>query len=198
LNRLIAVTALLLAAAPAFALDEFNARVGGGKSMTSWHGQASFRTIEFEVTGRSRLVERWLPKARVGASVAYHDIRQPRSWFGYLYGDPNDSVRGESAYLFVRQGWRAQQRVRPYVELGTGPMWSNRRVPAATSRLNFNSQIGLGVNLFSERRPLNIVYRFAHISNLMFGDNNPGQGPRNPGWNVSSLLIGTRVRTFRR
>lgn len=193
--RVLLVLIVAAASPPAHALDEFNARIGGGKSMTSSHGQASFRTIEFEVVGRSQFVERWLPKTRVGASVAYHDIRQPQSWFGNQFGDGNDSVRGESAFLFLRREWRSQQRVRPYLEVGTGPMWSNRRVPAATSRLNFNSQLGAGVSLFSER-PVHIVYRFSHISNLMFGDGN-GYGPRNPGWNVSSLLIGTRLRRLR-
>jgi hypothetical protein len=183
--------------APAVALDEFNARVGGGKTMTSWHGQATFRTIEFEVVGHSRLVERFLSKTRVGASVAYHAIRQPQSWFGYRDGDPHDSVRGESAFLFLRREWRQQARVRPYLELGTGPMWSNRRVPAATSRLNFNSQLGIGATFNEGSHPIHIVYRFSHISNLMFGDSNPGQGPRNPGWNLSSLLIGTRIKSFR-
>ena len=196
--RIVLAFSLTLFAAPLLALDELNARIGAGKSMTSWHGQATFKTIEFEVVGRSRLVDRWLRNTRVGASVAYHDIRQPRSWFGYQFGDPNDSVRGESAFVFLRREWRQQDAVRPYVELGTGPMWSNRRVPAATSRLNFNSQLGVGATFFAGKRPIHVVYRFSHISNLMFGDNNPGQGPRNPGWNLSSLLIGTRLKSLGR
>jgi len=193
---------LLLAAfsLPAFASDfqstELNIKAGAGESLTSWHGQASFRSIEFELLGRSRFVARHIPKTEVGLSLMYSDIRQPRSWFGHQYGDPDDNVRGENAFLFVRRGWREAASVRPYVELGTGPMWSNRRVPAATSRLNFNSQLGIGVRLLADAHPVFVVYRFSHISNLAFGDQNPGHPKRNPGWNVNTILVGTRLHKF--
>lgn len=181
-------------ASPAAAFDftprQFTIYGGGGKSVTTPHGQASFRTLQFELLGDWRLVTRWIPKAMAGVSVSYHDIRQARSWFGYTYGDPNDSVRGESAYFFVRRAWRQQKTTQPYLEIGTGPMWSNRRVPAATSRFNFNSQLGLGTILFADRHPLYVVVRLGHISNGTFAG-------RNPGWNVTSLLAGTRVHKFR-
>jgi hypothetical protein len=185
---------------PIFASDfqsaEINVRAGAGESLTSWHGQASFRSIEFELLGRSQFVARYIPKSEVGLSLMYSDIRQPRSWFGHQYGDPDDNVRGENAFLFIRRGWRESASVRPYVELGTGPMWSNRRVPAATSRLNFNSQVGLGLRLLADTHPIFLVYRFSHISNLAFGDQNPGHAKRNPGWNVNTILVGTRLHKF--
>jgi hypothetical protein len=179
-----------------FQPTELNVKAGAGESLTSWHGQASFRSIEFELLGRSRFVARYIRKSEVGLSLMYSDIRQPRSWFGHEFGDPDDDVRGENAFLFVRRGWREGARVQPYVELGTGPMWSNRRVPAATSRLNFNSQLGIGLRLFADSHPIFVVYRFSHISNLAFGDQNPGHAKRNPGWNVNTVLVGTRLHKF--
>ena len=81
-----------------------------------------------------RYIERYLPDARAGVDIDYADVRQPRSWFGYTYGDPDDSVRAEWAHFFVRNYWRTSSTtLRPYVDIGTGPMWSNRRIPAATS-----------------------------------------------------------------
>ncbi len=153
----------------------------------NFHGHSIFRSIHFEVTGQSRLARRWL-HSDAGASISYSDIHQARSWFGYRYGDPDDWVRAVSTFFFVRRHWRHVA----YMELGTGPMWSNRRVPAATSRLNFNSQVGFGAILFPHfRTPLCIGYRFSHISNGGFTG-------RNPGLNVHSVLVGTRVMAFRR
>ena len=114
----------------------------------SWHGHSVFRSIQFEWIARSSRVERRIAHTTVGASLSYHDIRQARSWFGYSYGDPDDSVRGYSSFFFVRHHWRDNARhVQPFVELGTGPMWSNRRVPAATSRFNMDSQLGVDLRL---------------------------------------------------
>lgn len=192
------VIASTTASAADFQASEFNIYGGSGKSLTSWHGQASFRQLQFEVLGQSRWITRHVPKLELGASLTYSDIRQPRSWFGYRYGDGDDSVRAEWAYLFLRRTFRDTSSVEPYIELGSGPMWSNRRVPAATSRFNFHSQLGVGARLFAtSSHPLYVVYRFSHISNLVFGPRNPGMGKRNPGWDVNSVLIGTRVRAFR-
>lgn len=177
---------------------ELNVFVGAGRSLTSWHGSSSYRQVEFQFVGRPRFVARFLPRTDAGVSLAYSDIRQPRSWFGSLYGDPNDSVRGEWTYLFLRHGWRENAATQPYVELGSGPMWSNRRVPAATSRFNFHSQLGIGTRLFATSHPVFVVYRFSHISNLLFGPHNPGAHKRNPGWDVNTIMIGTRLHAFHR
>ncbi len=180
---------VLLISSPLLAGD-FNVYVGNAKSETNRHGQSRFRLISFEMTGRPALLERFLPNARAGVDIDYADVRQPRSWFGYTYGDPDDSVRAEWAHFFVRQYWHTPvTSIRPYVDLGTGPMWSNRRIPAATSKLNFNSQLGLGVALFPESRtPVYVGYRFFHISN-------GGLTGRNPGLNVNGFFVGTRVRS---
>ena len=173
-----------------FRARDFAIFVGGGKSVTTWHGQASFRSIQFEIAGDSLFVQRWIPGATAGASITYHDIRQARSWFGYTYGDPNDSVRAESASVFVRRAWKTKRGAQPFVDIGSGPMWSNRRVPAATSRFNFYSQLGIGADFLAQRHPVYVVLRLSHISNLHIGS-------RNPGVNLTSLMIGTRVRRLR-
>jgi hypothetical protein len=184
------VVLLLLLSSSAFA-GNFNIYLGDAKSETNRHGQSRFRTISFELTGRPRLLRylaRYLPDARAGVDLDYADVRQPRSWFGYTYGDPDDSVRAEWAHFFLRNYWRTSSNtLRPYVDIGTGPMWSNRRIPAATSKGNFNSQLGIGVVIFpNARMPLYAGYRFFHISNA-------GITGRNPGLNVNGLFIGTRV-----
>jgi hypothetical protein len=165
---------------------------GAGQNPSNLHGHSFFRTVTFELTfSPPRLMQRLrLRDTEVGAAVSYHDIRQPRSWFGHTFGDPDDSVRGESLYLFARHVWRPRGDVRPFVDLGTGPMWSNRRVPAATSRLNFNSQLGVGATLFANSRwPLMAGYRFAHISN-------GGLTGRNPGLDVHMVFVGTTLKKW--
>jgi lipid A 3-O-deacylase PagL len=181
---------MLFAASPLFAQEPpVNARatnlyLGFAKSQPNWHGQATFRSISMEWAGFApRLLTNHLPNTRAGISLTYSDVVQPRSWFGHRYGDPDDHVRAEWALFFARHYWRRDARVSPMLDLGTGPMWSNRRVPAATYRLNFHSQLGLGATVGSR---LQVLYRFSHISNGEFG-------PRNPGWNVHALWIGMRM-----
>src|SRR5260221_7979373 len=168
------VAALPVAAATPTAFILF---ATSGSNLDNVHGHSSFRTISFELTiAEPRRLQRWrrLRDTEVGGAVSYHDIRQPRSWFGHRFGDPDDSVRGESLFVFARHHWPLPRDIQPFIDLGTGPMWSNRRVPAATSRLNANSQMGAGVTLFaSSRWPIIAGYRFSHISNGGFTGRNP-------------------------
>ena len=197
-RKLFCCIAIILWASPVLATPkprEFNLYLSNASSETNRHGQSRFHTISFELVSTPRLIDRylshWLPNARTGVDIDYADVRQPRSWFGHTYGDPDDSVRAEWAHFFVRQYWRtSSSSLRPYVDIGTGPMWSNRRIPAATSKLNFNSQLGLGVVLFpNARMPLYAGYRFHHISN-------GGLTGRNPGLNVNGFFIGTNLRRY--
>lgn len=198
------VAVATLAAVPLFAATspvprDFNVFLSGGKSMPNWHGQSTFRSITFELTGapphffeRLHLSEH-LPNTAAGVAVTYSDVHQPRSWFGHKYENTDDWVRAETATMFLRHQWRSQSEgARPYLDIGTGPMWSNRRVPAATSRINFDSRftVGLSIPMRSDR-PLMLAYRFSHISNGVFAKHNPGL-------NVHTLLIGTRVSRLRR
>jgi hypothetical protein len=180
----------LLLVTPVFAQAhrEINIYLSHATSESNLHGTSRFRAISFELLTHQRIVDRYLPNARAGVDLSYADVRQPRSWFGHTYGDPDDSVRAEWAHFFVRKYWRASSSgLRPYVDIGTGPMFSNRRIPAATSKINFNSQLGVGVMLFpNARTPMYAGYRFSHISN-------GGLTSRNPGLNVNGFFVGARL-----
>lgn len=170
-----------------FVPREFNIYLSGGKNSINVHGNSRFRTLHFEVAGQSAHVNRWIPRADIGAAISYHAIRQPSNFFGRQYGDSDQWAHALSTFFFVRRRWRETASTQPYLEVGTGPMYSNRPVPAATSRLNFDSQLGFGAVLFSQSRvPLHIGYRFAHISNGLFH-------ARNPGLNTHSAIIGVRL-----
>lgn len=186
--------ALLVALPVAAATPEAaNVYFSAGHNPSNLHGSSDFRSLTFEMTFDEPLLQRWahLHGTEAGTAISYHQIHQPRSWFGHTYGDPDDAVRGESLFFFVRHHWRATADVQPFVDLGTGPMWANRRVPAATSRFNFDSQLGVGVTLFATSRwPLLAGYRFEHISNGGFTG-------RNPGLDVHTVFLGTTIRRWR-
>src|SRR5205085_7046724 len=177
--KAVVVMAMLLST-PAVQAGDFAPRVinmqfSGGQNPLNRHGRSVFRTVHFEVTGNSKTLSRWIPNTDTGIAVSYSKVRQARSWFGYTYGDPNDHVRAETAFVFMRHQWRTFASAKPYFEIGTGPMWANRRVPAATSRFNFSSQAGFGLTINPDsNRPWMIGYRFSHISNGGTAERNPG------------------------
>ena len=179
---------LLLVSVPASAqlFDRYSVQASGGKSTTNWHGQATVQALNIEM-GRAL----W-PHTELAFVVSPMNVRQPRSWFGNTYGDGEENVRAINGSLLIRRRFREDgQRVSYYVEAGTGPMWAQKRVPAATSRFNFLSQAGAGMVILPQNRVSMVIgYRFGHISN-------GGYAPRNPGLNVSSLVIGTRIRISR-
>lgn len=189
-----AVVTVLLFGAPAGAIDvkpqEINILAGAGRSLTNWHGASRFTSLQLEMLSRSAFLDRHLANSELVTSLTYNKVRQPRSWFGYRDGDPDDSVRAESFVVAARKNWRTSSAVGLFAELGTGPMWSNRRVPAATSRLNLDSQLAFGMNIHAAGTPLYVIYRFSHISN-------GGISKRNPGLQVNSFAIGTRAFQFR-
>lgn len=158
----------------------------GGKSVTTWHGQMDLQALNVE------LAHPLSPRLDVAFGFAAVNLWQPRSWFGNQFGDGNESVRGLAASVLVRRNFFTDaRRLHAYVEGGTGPMVAEERVPASTSRFNFISQGGAGVVVAPRSRlPLVVGYRFLHISN-------GGYSPRNPGLNVSSLIVGFRVRSAR-
>jgi hypothetical protein len=171
-------------AAPLFGPPErINVYLASGRSIQSMHGQANVDSLQIE------LARSWSPRTEVGLILAPMNVQEPRSWFGNHYGDPDETARGASLSPMIRRRiFRQSESYEPFVELSTGPMWTTRRVPAATSRFNFITQAGIGTVLFPRQRMAIIVgYRFAHISNA-------GLAPRNPGLNVHTLLIGTRFR----
>ncbi|MGZ8853392.1 MAG: hypothetical protein ACXW2X_08345, partial [Thermoanaerobaculia bacterium] len=155
--RVVTLLALLLPI-PAQALPlqfvprTLNLYFSAGENPMNSRGHSVFRTLHLEMAGRSNLLPKRLRNAEVGAVVAYSAVRQARSWFGYTYGDPDDSVRAETLSAFIRKDFGTSSVVRPYADIGTGLMLSNRRIPAATSRLNVDSQLSLGVIAFPKSR----------------------------------------------
>lgn len=176
--------ALLSLPLSAQTFDRFSVHAAGGKSLKTWHGQATIESLNIEI-GRALN-----PRTEIAFVFAPMYIRQPQSWFGDQFGDGDENVSAVSGSLLMRRRFReSSDRAALYLEASTGPMWAERRVPAATSRFNFISQFGAGVELWPQSRtPIVLGYRFGHISN-------GGYAPRNPGLNVSSLVIGTRFRS---
>src|SRR5688572_6147624 len=109
-------------------------------------------------------------------------IEQPRSWFGNAFGEGDEKVQAIGSALLARRNFFTDSaRANLFVEISSGPMWSEKRVPASTSHFNFLSSAGVGVVLQPQQRyPVVIGFRFGHISNGGYSD-------RNPGLNISSL-----------
>lgn len=183
--RVLAILLACLTAGAATAgtadIDRVAVYAAGGKSITSWHGQADLSALNFE------LEHDISPRTELAFVIAPMNLWQPRSWFGDQFGDGSESVRAISGSLLLRRKFRTESaRAVLYLEGGTGPMWAEKRVPAATSRFNFVTQAGAGVILRPQSRlPLVLGYRFMHVSN-------GGYSPRNPGLNVSALVLGVR------
>ncbi|HYK00845.1 MAG TPA: acyloxyacyl hydrolase [Thermoanaerobaculia bacterium] len=152
-----------------------------GQSPETWHGQADLQAINIE------LAYALSPRTDLAFVFSPMSFDQPRSWFGDEFGDGNERVRALAGSLLLRRTFnRDSSRVHLYGELGTGPMWAEKAVPASTSRFNFVSHAGLGMVLMPRSRfPLIAGYRFQHVSN-------GGYGPRNPGLNFSSLILGVK------
>ena len=91
----------------------------GAKSITNWHGQADVYALSIE-TARSLTA-----RTEVGAYVAPQVVWQPRSWYGYRFGNGNEKVRAIGAGGLIRH-----RRGRFFVELSAGPLWSEKQVPA--------------------------------------------------------------------
>ena len=179
----IAVWTLISISTSAQTFDDIRLVGVGGKSSTTWHGQADVQLLQIEL-GHTL-------SARTTAAIVVGAVNlwQPRSWFGDLYGDGNESVRGVTASALLRHAWRPGSRLRPYIEVASGPLAAEKRVPASTSRFNFMSQAGAGFVFNSAGRlPVFAGYRFLHISN-------GGYAPRNPGLNVSAAVIGVQIRS---
>ncbi|HEX6095049.1 MAG TPA: acyloxyacyl hydrolase [Thermoanaerobaculia bacterium] len=184
-NFTIAVLALFAGSMSAQTFDDIRVVAAGGKSSTTWHGQADVQSLQLE------LGHALSSRSTVAIAGGVVNLWQPRSWFGDLYGDGNESVRALAVSLLLRHAWRPQASVRPYLEGGTGPLVAEKRVPASTSRFNFASQAGAGLVFNARgRMPVFAGYRFLHISN-------GGYSPRNPGLNVSAAVVGVQLRNAR-
>ena len=177
---------LFLALFPSLAFGEISHIVvsaGGGQSHKTRHGQADIQELNVE------LGKVFSPRTEVAFVVTPMNLWQPRSWFGDQFGDGNETVRAIAASALVRYRLNTDSsRLHVYGEAATGPMWAEKAIPASTSRFNFVTQLGAGVVLMPRSRfPLLAGYRFQHLSN-------GGYSPRNPGFNISTIVLGVQVR----
>jgi len=161
-----------------------NVYVFGGKSMTGRIGQADIEAVNYE------LGHAISSRTEFGSVVTLMNIRQWKSGYDDQFGDGSHNVPAVSSSLFVRRHFGGgSSRVRPFVELSSGPVWSQKRVPAGTSRINFISQGGFGVTIHpSERYGVILGWRFGHISNGGI------EGDKNPGYNTNALVVGVQFR----
>ena len=164
--------------------NRLNVYAFGGKSMTGRIGQADIQAVNFEF---GRAISHRL---EFGTILAPMNIRQPKSGYDDQFGPGSHDVRAISSSLFARYHFGDDSAaVRPYAEISSGPMWSQERVPAGTSRMNFISQGGIGVTIHPRARYGIIVgWRFAHISNGWI------EPDKNPGYNTNSIVLGVQLR----
>jgi opacity protein-like surface antigen len=180
------IIALLLAFVPTFASAEISHIVlsaAGGQSHKTWHGQADIQALNLE------LGKAFSPRTEVALMLSPMNLWQPRSWFGDQFGDGNETVHALAASVLVRHRLNTDSsRLHVYGEAATGPTWAEKAIPASTSRFNFSTQLGAGVVVMPRARfPVMVGYRFVHLSN-------GGYSPRNPGFNISTVVVGVQVR----
>ena len=68
----------------------------------------------------------------------------------------------------------AGRRVVPYFELGGGTLFTNREVPAGTSKVNFTSGGAFGVHFLRRKYNWSVEVRYMHISSAGLSSPNPG------------------------
>jgi hypothetical protein len=62
----------------------------------------------------------------------------------------------------------------PYFEIGGGTLFTNTKVPEATSRINFTSTAALGLHFLRSKHNISAEVRYMHISNAGLAAPNPG------------------------
>ncbi len=100
--------------------------------------------------------EWWSGSIALGVEMALFGIAEPTGAFGVGFTP-------KAVYTFISFG-----RLKPYIEGGGGPLWTNfeGRIPEQGSDFNFLVWGGAGANYdLTTRWALNIGVRFSHISN---------------------------------
>lgn len=62
----------------------------------------------------------------------------------------------------------------PYLEIGGGTLFTNKKVPEGTSRVNFTSSAALGLHFLGSKHNVSAEVRYMHISNAGLSTPNPG------------------------
>jgi len=86
--------------------------------------------------------------------------------------------------LLTKWNFAPGSKMRPYLELGNGMLFSSQRVPPGASSFNFTTQAAFGVQFFRrENQAFSLAVRYEHISNA-------GLEPLNPGINSIQVRAG--------
>jgi len=153
-----------------------------GKSMTGVHGQGSFATLQFDFS------RAFLHHTEATWGVQPFFIRQPSHFFT-ADGHGTQSALGLQLTLGLRHHFGSESRnVRPFAEIASGPLFTDKKVPVTASKINFNSYgtIGATFGRHNGYRPY-AGFRFGHISNAGI------VADRNPGYNIFSAVFGVRL-----
>jgi lipid A 3-O-deacylase len=93
----------------------------------------------------------------------------------FLVFQPAGTAYGFGVNPFALK-WNLETRhsVVPYFELGGGTLFTNHKVPAGTSRVNFTSSGAFGAHFLRKKYNWSIEVRYMHISNAGLSTPNPG------------------------
>ena len=67
-----------------------------------------------------------------------------------------------------------RRSVVPYFEIGGGTLFTNTKVPAGTSQINFTTTSALGLHFLRSKYNISTEVRYMHISNAGLATPNPG------------------------
>ncbi len=93
----------------------------------------------------------------------------------FMVFQPQNTAFGAGVNPFnAKWNFATRGHVMPYFELSGGTLFTNKDVPAFTSRVNFTSGAALGMHFVGDERTWSVEVRYMHISNAGLGDLNPG------------------------
>lgn len=102
----------------------------------------------------------------------------------FLLFQPTNTAYGAAVNPFALiWNFDTHGRVVPYLDLGGGALFTNTRVPAGTSKINFTTAGAVGLHFLTSKGTWSADVRFMHISNA-------GLETPNPGINTVQLRLG--------
>jgi hypothetical protein len=66
------------------------------------------------------------------------------------------------------------KKIKPYVEIEGGTLFTNTKVPEGTSHVNFTTSAALGMHILGQKHNWTAEVRFMHISDAGISTPNPG------------------------